>query len=71
MNAAARTSLVRLARRPILAQLADDTGAVALEYGLIAALIVLAVLGTIDQLGESLLGLPMQSLIDAFANVLS
>ncbi|HEX5078627.1 MAG TPA: Flp family type IVb pilin [Geminicoccaceae bacterium] len=43
----------------------ETSGAVALEYGLIAALIAVALIGTITQLGESLFGLPLQSLIDA------
>jgi Flp pilus assembly pilin Flp len=49
----------------------ETSGAVALEYGLIAALIAVAILGSIIQLGESLFGLPLQSLIDAFAGSLS
>jgi Flp pilus assembly pilin Flp len=44
----------------------DTSGAVALEYGLIAALIAVAIIGTLVQLSESLVGLPLQSLIDAF-----
>jgi hypothetical protein len=44
---------------------------VALEYGLIAALIAVAILGSIVQLSESLVGLPLQSLIDAFIAALS
>jgi Flp pilus assembly pilin Flp len=43
----------------------DTSGAVALEYGLIAALIAVAILGTLIELGESVLGLPLQSIIDA------
>jgi hypothetical protein len=38
---------------------------------LIAALIALAILGSIVQLGEAILGLPMQALIDAFIAALS
>jgi hypothetical protein len=49
----------------------ETSGAVALEYGLIAALIAVAILGSIVQLSESLVGLPLQSLIDAFIAALS
>jgi hypothetical protein len=49
----------------------DATGAVAIEYGLIAALIVLAILGSIIQLGETLFGLPLPLLVDAFEAALS
>jgi len=71
MNAAARTSLPCLPWQNTLTLLADETGAVAIEYGLIAALIALAILGSIVQLSESLMGLPLQSLIDAFTGALS
>jgi Flp pilus assembly pilin Flp len=71
MNAAARTSHPRPSWQDALAQLGDESGAVALEYGLIAALIVLAVLGTIIQIGDSLFGLPLQLLVDALAAALS
>jgi Flp pilus assembly pilin Flp len=71
MNAAARTSLPRSSWQNALAQLQDESGEVALEYGLIAALIVLAILGTIVQLGDTLFGLPLQSLVDAFEAALS
>jgi Flp pilus assembly pilin Flp len=49
----------------------ETSGAVALEYGLIAALIAVAILGSIVYLGETLFGLPLQSLIDAFVGMLS
>jgi Flp pilus assembly pilin Flp len=49
----------------------ETTGAVAIEYGLIAALIVLAILGTIIQLGDTLFGLPLQLLVNAFTGALS
>jgi Flp pilus assembly pilin Flp len=49
----------------------EETGAVAIEYGLIAALIVLAILGTLVQIGESLFGLPLQLLVNAFSAALS
>ena len=65
MNPAARTSLPRPPSQSALALLADETGAVALEYGLIAALIAVAILGTLIQLREAVLGLPLQSIVDA------
>ena len=65
MNPAARTSLPRPSAQSALALLADETGAVALEYGLIAALIAVAILGTLIQLREAVLGLPLQSIVDA------
>jgi Flp pilus assembly pilin Flp len=49
----------------------EHRGAVALEYGLIAALIAVAILGSIIYLGETLFGLPLQSLIDAFVGAIS
>jgi hypothetical protein len=38
---------------------------------LIAALIAVAILGSIVYLGETLFGLPLQSLIDAFVGAIS
>jgi Flp pilus assembly pilin Flp len=61
----------RLPRLRGLTLLTDESGAVAIEYGLIAALIVVAILGTIVQLRDSLVGLPLQLLIDAFNAALS
>lgn len=49
----------------------ETGGAVALEYGLIAALIAVALIGSLVGLRDSLVGLPLQSLIDAFVNALS
>jgi Flp pilus assembly pilin Flp len=68
---AARTPLSHAPWQNALTQLADETGAVAIEYGLIAALIGIAILGALTQLGESVLGLPLQSLIDALQAALS
>jgi Flp pilus assembly pilin Flp len=44
---------------------ADETGATALEYGLIAALIGLVIIVGLTTLATDLAGLPMQALIDA------
>jgi Flp pilus assembly pilin Flp len=46
-------------------------GAVALEYGLIAALIAVAILGALGEVRDALVGLPLQSVIDALMSVLS
>jgi len=58
-------------RWPTAARLiADPSGAVALEYGLIAALVTIAILGTLRTLGVSLAGLPLPSLVAAFQSAL-
>ena len=71
MSSAARISLPRQPWQHALARLADERGAIAIEYGLIAALIALAIIGTLFEVGEAVLALPMQSLIDAFEAVIS
>ena len=53
------------------ARLQDETGAIAVEYGLIAALVALAILGTLVGVRDALVGLPLQSLIDSFTGALS
>jgi pilus assembly protein Flp/PilA len=49
---------------------ADETGATAVEYGLIAALIVLAIISALKGLGADMSALPLQSIIDALQSVL-
>jgi len=49
----------------------ETSGAVAIEYGLIAALVSLVIFGALVQVRDSLLNLPLQSLIDAFLAALS
>jgi Flp pilus assembly pilin Flp len=49
----------------------DAGGAVALEYGLLAALVVMAILGSLRSLGVSLLNLPLTSLITALQGAVS
>jgi Flp pilus assembly pilin Flp len=66
MSLAARTSLPCPPRQNAFTWLADESGAIAVEYGLLVALIALAVLGTIIQIGDALFGLPLQLLVDAF-----
>jgi Flp pilus assembly pilin Flp len=58
-------------RRPrALSRLAEETGAIGVEYGLLAALIALAIMGTIRTLGLNLVNLPLQSIIDAIQAVI-
>jgi Flp pilus assembly pilin Flp len=71
MRSVARTPIPRAPWQKVLTRLADQTGAVAMEYGLIAALIALAILGTLLQLGGSVANLPLQSLVDAFQAAVS
>lgn len=54
-----------LTRRHSLWKAAD--GSVATEYGLIAALIVVAIILSLSQVRTNLLSLPFPSLIDAFS----
>ena len=67
MHAALRTFLASCQTLPGLR--ADETGATGVEYGLIAALIVLAMLGGLKALGVDLAGLPLQAIIDAMQSV--
>jgi pilus assembly protein Flp/PilA len=48
----------------------DETGATAVEYGLIAALVVLAILSALKGLGADLAGLPLGSIVTALQSVL-
>ena len=67
-----RTTLkARSMRRIAVSFWQETSGVTALEYGLIVALIAVAILASLTLLGESLFGLPLQSLIDALAGVLS
>ena len=71
MSPAAQTSLPHPRRQAARTLLADDAGATAVEYGLIAALIVLAILSGLQALGADLAALPMQSIIDAIQSVIA
>ena len=53
-----------------LRRIAEEGGAIGVEYGLLVALIALAILGTIRTLGLSLASLPLQSIIDAIQAVI-
>ena len=68
MNPGARTCLPH-PRRLALSFLADESGATAVEYGLIAALIVVAILSGLKTLGNDLVNLPLQSIINAIQSV--
>jgi Flp pilus assembly pilin Flp len=70
MSLATRTSLARTPRRSAVALGADETGATAVEYALIAALIVLAIISALKALGADMAALPLQSIIDALQSVL-
>jgi Flp pilus assembly pilin Flp len=48
----------------------NEAGATAVEYGLIAALIVVALLSGLKALGMDMAGLPLQSIINALRSVL-
>ncbi|HZA66598.1 MAG TPA: Flp family type IVb pilin [Geminicoccaceae bacterium] len=71
MSPSSRTSPPRPRWQPILAIQADETGATAVEYGLIAAMIALAILSSLRVLGLDLAGLPIQSIIDAISAIVN
>jgi Flp pilus assembly pilin Flp len=61
-----------LATPPTLHRLCTGSdGSVAVEYALIAALIVVAIIGVLGDVRDALVGLPLGSLIDTFANAIS
>ena len=47
--------------------LSERNGAMAMEYGLIAALVALVILGSIKALGVSLGGLPLAAIVAALS----
>ena len=71
MNATIHKSTHRTYRQRALSRLAEETGAIGVEYGLLAALIALTILGTIRTLGVNLVNLPLQSIIDAIQAVIA
>jgi Flp pilus assembly pilin Flp len=71
MKSAGRRFLPHPCWYPALSLMADQTGAIAVEYGLIAALIAVVLIGSLTQLGETLVGLPLQSVINAMIGALS
>lgn len=67
-----RTTLTQRSVRQQAIRLWQETsGATAVEYGLIAALIAVAILASLHELGATLIGLPLQSIVDAIQGVLS
>lgn len=70
MSPATRTSLPRTRWRSAVTLAADEAGATAVEYGLICALIVLAIISALKALGANMAALPLQSIIDALQSVL-
>ena len=70
MKPRVRASLLPSRRQLALTLQADETGATAVEYGLIAALIVLAILTGIKALGASIASMPLQSVVDAIQSVI-
>jgi Flp pilus assembly pilin Flp len=60
---------------PVLQMLAhlgrNNEGGVAIEYGLIAALIVVAILGVLGEVSDALIGLPLGAIINALSNAVS
>ena len=71
MNARAYNSTQQKRCPRALSRLADEAGAIGVEYGLLIALIALAILGTVRSLGVSLASLPLQSIIDAIQAVIA
>jgi Flp pilus assembly pilin Flp len=57
-------------RQRALSRLAEESGAIGVEYGLLVALIALAIMGTIRSLGLDLANLPLQSIVDAIQSVI-
>jgi Flp pilus assembly pilin Flp len=67
-----RTTLrARSIRQHAICLWQETSGATAMEYGLIAALIAVAIIAGLKELGATIVGLPLQSIIDAIAGVLS
>ena len=71
MNARVCKPTHRTRCQQALRRIAEEGGAIGVEYGLLVALIALAILGTIRTLGVSLGSLPLQSIIDAIQAVIA
>jgi Flp pilus assembly pilin Flp len=56
---------------PLHLLLGRNDGSVAVEYGLIAAFVVLAIIVGLGQLGTALVDLPLPRLVNAFQDALS
>ena len=70
VNARACNSTSQKRRQPAVSRLAEEAGAIGVEYGLLVAMIALVILGTVRSLGVSLASLPLQSIIDAIQAVI-
>ena len=70
MNARVCKSTHQSRCRRALSRVAEESGAIGVEYGLIAALVALVIMGTIKTLGVNLATLPLQSIIDANQSVI-
>jgi Flp pilus assembly pilin Flp len=71
MSPVARTSLPRPRWRSALTVVTDEIGATAVEYGLIAALVVLAIISGLQALGADMAALPLQSIINAIQAIIT
>ncbi|MGH6945298.1 MAG: Flp family type IVb pilin, partial [Geminicoccaceae bacterium] len=57
----------RAFRNTTAALIGDCRGAIAVEYGLIAALVAIVILGSLKALGLSLTGLPLAAIVNALS----
>jgi Flp pilus assembly pilin Flp len=57
----------RALRNAAVGLVADPRGAIAIEYGLLAALVAVVVLGSIKALGLNLAGLPLGAIVTALS----
>jgi Flp pilus assembly pilin Flp len=71
MNARVDHSTPQTRSQRTVCRLAEESGAIGVEYGLLIALIALTILGTLRSLGGSLVSLPLQSIIDAIQAVIA
>jgi Flp pilus assembly pilin Flp len=55
----------------VLRLVGDSSGAAAIEYALVAAMIALVIVGALGELGAALVALPLPALITAFEGALS
>ncbi len=57
----------RALRNAAIAMVDDPKGTIAIEYGLLAALVALVILGSIKALGVNLVGLPLGAIVAALS----
>jgi Flp pilus assembly pilin Flp len=70
VNARVCKSTHQSRRQRALRRVTEESGAIGVEYGLLAALVALVIMGTIKSLGVNLGSLPLQSIIDAIQSVI-